>query len=59
MKFTSAMIGMSAVSAMTYQKPRRLDTTLLRFVPDEADIARDDANVALRFDNLKYEDFDD
>ena len=53
------MIGMSAVSAMTYQKARRLDTTLIKFVPEEADIARDDTNVALRFDNLKYEDFDD
>ena len=39
MKFSGLLLGASAVSAMTYRHPRRLDTTLLKFVADDADIA--------------------
>ena len=42
---------------MSFKKARRLDTTLVKFVDDDADIAQHDQTL-LKFVDLEQKDFD-
>ena len=54
------LIGASAVSAMTFRHPRRLDTNLVKFVPEDANIANEEIHdsTLLKFVDVDYKDFD-